>query len=186
MKKTSSPATNSRSAVKPKPRAEAIDRDVETLPQFRGATQTELRDHMDSNKPVLFIPTEALGVVSDALKKWEAQQMEAKQPSTMRDTCVSGQMADSLRTQPPKTKALLPSMIDRAHDRVSILRDKLQFLHERIAPVLRPSVPPPVNGCSTAEDVTVMPDAVQTVYVLGSRLNELIEQVSDLLDRVET
>lgn len=184
MKKNSSPATNSRSVVKPKPHAEAIDRDVETLPPFRGATQTELRDHMDSNKPVLFIPTEALGVVSDALKKWEAQQMGAKQPSTLRDSCVSGQVAGPLRATPPR--ALLPSMIDRAHDRVSTLRDKLQGLHERLGPVLRPSTPQPVNGCSAVEDVSVMPDAVQSVYALGARLNELIEHVNDLLDRVET
>ena len=208
MKKNSSPATNSRSVVKPKPHAEAIDRDVETLPPFRGATQTELRDHMDSNKPVLFIPTEALGVVSDALKKWEAQQMEAKQPSTLRDSCVSGQVAGPLRATPAcfatspglvlasgqvagplratPPRALLPSMIDRAHDRVSTLRDKLQGLHERLGPVLRPSAPQPVNGCSAVEDVSVMPDAVQSVYALGARLNELIEHVNDLLDRVET
>ena len=232
MKKNSSPATNSRSVVKPKPHAEAIDRDVETLPPFRGATQTELRDHMDSNKPVLFIPTEALGVVSDALKKWEraaqqggaavrplgvvsdalkkweAQQMGAKQPSTLRDSCVSGQVAGPLRATPAcfatspglvlasgqvagplratPPRALLPSMIDRAHDRVSTLRDKLQGLHERLGPVLRPSTPQPVNGCSAVEDVSVMPDAVQSVYALGARLNELIEHVNDLLDRVET
>jgi hypothetical protein len=142
---------------------------------------------MDSNKPVLFIPTEALGVVSEALKKWEYQQSEIKAVESKRDSGVSGQLAGSLRpspTSPPK--ALLPSMIDRAHDRVSMLKEKLQFLHERVGPVLRPSVPQPANGCSTDEDVSAMPDAVQSVYALGCRLNEVIDHVNDLLERIET
>lgn len=181
MKKTAAPSTTKR-AVKTRHDINVVGNAADARPPFRGATDTELRDHMDSNKPVLFIPTEALGVVSEALKKWETQQMEAKQPAAfLPSKDVAGQVCGGLA----RPKPLLTSMIDRAHDRVSILRDKLQMLHERMSPVLRPCGPSPVNQCSAAEDLSNMPEAVQSIYSVGTRLNDVIDHVNDLLDRLE-
>lgn len=181
MKKSVAPSTVKR-AVKTRHDINVVGNAArDARPPFRGATDTEVRDHMDSNKPVLFIPTEALGVVSDALKKWEAQQIEAKQPPTLLPSKdMAGQVCGLTRPKP-----LLPSMIDRAHDRVSTLRDKLQMLHERMGSVLRPCGPSTVNQCSTTEDVSSMPEAVQGIYAVGSRLNDVIDHVNDLLDRLE-